>query len=126
MRKSIGSGVMSGVSRSLLIEILNYATGVVCLLEFRMVQQMDADSSMCYLTNGYTSPFYYGGYHDPRFGYDGMWSPVPWYDGTTFANGQQRPAAASSTSFVTSNVENNTSSRNQNLHLSHSSHGVFQ
>ncbi|WOL07953.1 hypothetical protein Cni_G16703 [Canna indica] len=66
------------------------------------------------------------GYHGPIFGSDGMWSSVPWYDGTTFANGQQRPAAASSTSFVTSNVENNTSSRNQNLHISHSSHGVFQ
>ncbi|WOL07948.1 YTH domain-containing family protein 2-like [Canna indica] len=59
------------------------------------------------------------GYQDPRFGFDGMWSPVPWYDGTTFADGQQRPVAASSTCSATSHVGNNTSSRNQNLHPIH-------
>ncbi|RWW46266.1 hypothetical protein BHE74_00047844 [Ensete ventricosum] len=32
------------------------------------------------------------GYQDPRFGFDGAWSSVPWFDGTLYPDGQQRPA----------------------------------
>nr|XP_009398525.1 PREDICTED: YTH domain-containing family protein 2-like [Musa acuminata subsp. malaccensis] len=45
------------------------------------------------------------GYQDPRFGFDGMWSPVPWYDSLMFPDGQQRPTTANTVS----------STRNQNL-----------
>ncbi|WOL19625.1 YTH domain-containing family protein 2-like [Canna indica] len=48
-------------------------------------------------------------YQDPRFSFDGMWSPVPWFDGPTFPDGQQNPATTNTVSG------NNTSTRNQNL-----------
>ncbi|KAJ0982552.1 hypothetical protein J5N97_010807 [Dioscorea zingiberensis] len=55
------------------------------------------------------------GYQDPRFGFDGMRSPVPWYDAPAF-DGQQRIPTTSSTPSAVSHVANNTSGRNQNLH----------
>ncbi|XP_042387483.1 YTH domain-containing protein ECT4-like [Zingiber officinale] len=56
------------------------------------------------------------GYQDPRFGYDGMWSPISWYDGSMFPDGQQRPTSTNNGSSMTSHIANTTSTRNQNLH----------
>lgn len=35
------------------------------------------------LLGGYSS-----GYHDPRFGYEGLQSPIPWFDMSSFSDGQ--------------------------------------
>lgn len=51
-------------------------------------------------------------YQDPRFGFDGMRSPIPWLDGPIFSDGQPRPATSSS---VPSAISNNPSARNQSL-----------
>ncbi|WOK99454.1 YTH domain-containing family protein 2-like [Canna indica] len=55
------------------------------------------------------------GYQDTRFGFDGMWSPVPWFDGPVFPDGQQRPTTTNTVSSLTSHIGNGTSTRNQNL-----------
>lgn len=36
------------------------------------------------------------GYHDPRFAYDGLRSPIPWLDVTSFSDGQPRPVSSNS------------------------------
>lgn len=51
------------------------------------------------------------GYQDPRLGFDGMRSPIPWLDGPIFSDGQPRPA----TSTVSSAISNGPSGRNQSL-----------
>lgn len=53
-------------------------------------------------------------YQDPRFGFDGMRSPIPWLDGPIFSDGQPRQTSSSITSSV-SNGSSVPSSRNQNL-----------
>lgn len=55
------------------------------------------------------------GYQDPRFGFDAMWSPVPWYDGPMFPDVQQRQATTNAVSSINSHVTNNNSTRNPNL-----------
>ncbi|CAI9770484.1 unnamed protein product [Fraxinus pennsylvanica] len=50
------------------------------------------------------------GYQDPRFGFDGFQSPVPWLDCPFFPDGQPRAVTTSSIS----NVNGNSFSRNQN------------
>lgn len=55
------------------------------------------------------------GYQDPRFGFDGMRSPVPWIDGSVFSDGQPRPVTSSSVSSTVSHISNGPSGRNQNL-----------
>lgn len=52
------------------------------------------------------------GVQDPRFGFDGVQSPIPWLDGPIFSDGQPRLATSSPFS---SNISNITSARNQNL-----------
>lgn len=52
------------------------------------------------------------GYQDPRFGYDGVRSPVPWLDGAVYSDGQPRPVPNSS---AASPVSNMSSARNQNV-----------
>lgn len=52
------------------------------------------------------------GYQDPRFGFDGVRSPIPWLDGPIFSDGQPRPVTTNS---VSSNIGNIPSARNQNL-----------
>ncbi|KAF8395980.1 hypothetical protein HHK36_017591 [Tetracentron sinense] len=56
------------------------------------------------------------GYQDPRFGFDGMRSPIPWLDGTIFSDGQSRPATSTSVSSTISHINNIPSGRNQNIH----------
>ncbi|XP_020215313.1 YTH domain-containing protein ECT4 isoform X2 [Cajanus cajan] len=52
------------------------------------------------------------GYQDPRFGFDGVRSPIPWLDAPLFSDGQPRPVSSTS---ITSSISggNNTASRNQ-------------
>lgn len=52
------------------------------------------------------------GYQDMHYGYNGMQSPMPWYDSTLYSNGQHRPNTSSVSSSV-SHASNGTS-RNQN------------
>ncbi|KAJ4979035.1 hypothetical protein NE237_009815 [Protea cynaroides] len=56
------------------------------------------------------------GYQDPRFGFDGMRSPIPWVDGPVFSDGQPRPVTSSSVSSTVSHISNVPPVRNQNLH----------
>ncbi|XP_077245403.1 YTH domain-containing protein ECT4-like [Tasmannia lanceolata] len=57
------------------------------------------------------------GYQDPRFGFDGMHSPVPWVDGSIYSDGQHRQATSSSVSSTVSHSGNITSGGNQNLRV---------
>ncbi|THU74627.1 hypothetical protein C4D60_Mb04t35400 [Musa balbisiana] len=57
------------------------------------------------------------GYQDPRFGFDGMWSPVPWFDGPIFSDGQHKPATTNNISSMTTQIGNTMSTRNQNIRL---------
>ncbi|ONK74313.1 uncharacterized protein A4U43_C03F4960 [Asparagus officinalis] len=52
------------------------------------------------------------GYQDPRFSFDGMRSPVPWYDSSLFPDAQHRMSTNPSTG---SHGTNSTSGRSQNL-----------
>lgn len=52
------------------------------------------------------------GYQDMRYGFNGMQSPIPWYDSSLYSNGQHRPNTSSVSSSV-SHASNGTS-RNQN------------
>ncbi|CAL9088463.1 unnamed protein product [Musa textilis] len=56
------------------------------------------------------------GYQDPRFGFGGMWSSVPWSDGPIVPDGHQRSPTANAVSSMNSHISNTTSARNQNLH----------
>uniref|UniRef100_A0A5B6YZK1 YTH domain-containing family protein n=1 Tax=Davidia involucrata TaxID=16924 RepID=A0A5B6YZK1_DAVIN len=55
------------------------------------------------------------GYQDPRFGFDGLRSPIMWLDGPVFSDGQPRPVTSTSITSSISNANNVPSSRNQNL-----------
>ncbi|CAL9077682.1 unnamed protein product [Musa acuminata var. zebrina] len=57
------------------------------------------------------------GYQDPRFGFDGMWSPIPWFDGPIFSDGQHKPATTNNISSMTTQIGNTMSTRNQNTRL---------
>jgi len=55
------------------------------------------------------------GYQDPRFGYDGLRSPIPWIDGPLYSDGNPRSVTSTS---VTSSIPTGNgipSSRNQNV-----------
>ncbi|KAL3615864.1 hypothetical protein CASFOL_040158 [Castilleja foliolosa] len=54
------------------------------------------------------------GYQDPRFGFDGYQSPIPWLENPYFSDGQPRPVTSSS---ITSSISNGGSvaSRNHNF-----------
>ncbi|XP_072977493.1 YTH domain-containing protein ECT4-like [Typha angustifolia] len=56
------------------------------------------------------------GYQDPRYGFDGMRTPFPWFDGPVYSNGQQRPTTTNSMSSVVSHASNTPLARNQNQH----------
>lgn len=56
------------------------------------------------------------GYQDPRFGFDGVRSPIPWLDGSMFTDGQARPVAGNSITPSFSNGGAVPSSKNQNVH----------
>ncbi|GMH00108.1 hypothetical protein Nepgr_001947 [Nepenthes gracilis] len=55
------------------------------------------------------------GYHDPRFGFDGIRSPIPWLDGPFFSDGQPRPVTSNSFTSPASQANYAPSSRNQSL-----------
>ncbi|CAI8618779.1 unnamed protein product [Vicia faba] len=52
-------------------------------------------------------------YQDPRFGFDGARSPVPWLDAPIFSDGQPRPVTSTAISSSISSGNNGTASRNQ-------------
>ncbi|KAF3636448.1 YTH domain-containing family protein 2 [Capsicum annuum] len=56
------------------------------------------------------------GYQDPRLGFDGVRSPIPWIDGSMFTDGQVRPVSSNSYTPPFSNGYAAPSSKNQNLH----------
>ncbi|GMH11545.1 hypothetical protein Nepgr_013386 [Nepenthes gracilis] len=55
------------------------------------------------------------GYQDPRFGFDGIRSPIPWFDGPFFADGQPRTVTSNSFASLASHANHAPSSRNQSL-----------
>ncbi|XP_070047991.1 YTH domain-containing protein ECT2-like [Nicotiana tomentosiformis] len=56
------------------------------------------------------------GYQDPRFGFDGVMSPIPWLDGSMFTDGLARPVASNPITPSFSNGGAVPSSKNQNVH----------
>lgn len=52
-------------------------------------------------------------YQDPRFGFDGLHSPIPWLDGPVFSDGQSGPATSNAMNNSFSNTSNGPASRNQ-------------
>ncbi|KAH0784850.1 hypothetical protein KY290_004448 [Solanum tuberosum] len=73
----------------------------ILLMEILMVLQMVGVAS---------------GYQDPRFGFDGVRSPIPWLDGSMFTDGQARPVAGNSITPSFSNGDVVPSLKNQNVH----------
>lgn len=55
------------------------------------------------------------GYQDPRYGFDGFRSPIPWLDGFVFSDGQHMPAGSTGMNSSFSKANSNPSSRNQNF-----------
>lgn len=55
------------------------------------------------------------GYQDPRYGFDGFRSPIPWLDGSMFSDGQHRPVSSSAMNSSVSKANGFPSSRNQNF-----------
>ncbi|KAI3461911.1 hypothetical protein Pfo_018574 [Paulownia fortunei] len=55
------------------------------------------------------------GYQDPRFGFDGIQSPIPWLEGPYYSDGQPRPVTSSSMTSSIANGNGVPSSRNQNF-----------
>ncbi|CAN4091696.1 unnamed protein product [Withania somnifera] len=56
------------------------------------------------------------GYQDPRLGFDGVRSPIPWIDGSIFTEGQARPVTSNSFAPSFSNGYAAPSSKSQNVH----------
>ncbi|KAJ7955452.1 evolutionarily conserved C-terminal region 2 [Quillaja saponaria] len=65
------------------------------------------------------------GYQDPRFGYDGLRSPIPWLEAPLFSDGQPRSVTSTVTSSITSG-NGITSSRNQTFHPNSQYMGLHQ
>ncbi|XP_011089707.1 uncharacterized protein LOC105170581 [Sesamum indicum] len=55
------------------------------------------------------------GYQDPRFGFDGLQSPIPWLENPYFSDGQPRPVTTSSMTSPATNGNGVPSSRSQNF-----------
>ncbi|KAL0436760.1 UNVERIFIED_CONTAM: YTH domain-containing protein ECT2 [Sesamum radiatum] len=55
------------------------------------------------------------GYQDPRFGFDGLQSPIPWLESPYFSDGQPRPVTTSSMTSPATNGNGVPSTRNQNF-----------
>ncbi|XWS28212.1 hypothetical protein CRYUN_Cryun25bG0046700 [Craigia yunnanensis] len=56
------------------------------------------------------------GYQDPRYGFDGFRSPIPWLDGSIFSDGQHWPVTSTGINSSFSKENSIPSSRNQNFH----------
>lgn len=54
------------------------------------------------------------GYQDPRYGFDGFHSPIPWQDNSRFSDGQNRPVTSTAVTSSFSKGNNIQPSRNQN------------
>ncbi|KAL3616383.1 hypothetical protein CASFOL_039773 [Castilleja foliolosa] len=54
------------------------------------------------------------GYQDPRYGFDGFQSPIPWLESPYFSDGQPRPVTSSSMTSSVANGNGYSASRNQN------------
>ncbi|OMO57827.1 hypothetical protein COLO4_35080 [Corchorus olitorius] len=54
------------------------------------------------------------GYQDPRYGFDGFQSSIPWLDASMFSDGQHRPVNGTGINSSFSKGNNAPSSRNQN------------
>ncbi|KAK8956751.1 hypothetical protein KSP39_PZI000497 [Platanthera zijinensis] len=63
------------------------------------------------LLGGHPSP----GYKDPKFNFDGMRSPIPWFDGPMFSEAYARSAATNATPSTASHNTNAAQSRNQSI-----------
>ncbi|KAE8660310.1 YTH domain-containing family protein 2 [Hibiscus syriacus] len=55
------------------------------------------------------------GYQDPRYGFDGFHSPIPWLDGTLYSDGQHRPVTSTGINSSVSKANGFPSSRNRNF-----------
>ncbi|XVE78726.1 hypothetical protein DITRI_Ditri14bG0001700 [Diplodiscus trichospermus] len=55
------------------------------------------------------------GYQDPRYGFDGFRSPIPWLDGSMFSDGQHRPVTSTGINSSFSKANSVPFSRNQNF-----------
>ncbi|XWS52378.1 hypothetical protein CRYUN_Cryun11dG0064600 [Craigia yunnanensis] len=55
------------------------------------------------------------GYQDPRYGFDGFRSPIPWLDGSMFSDGLRRPVTSTGINSSFSKTNSIPSSRNQNF-----------
>ncbi|XP_004504214.1 YTH domain-containing protein ECT4 isoform X2 [Cicer arietinum] len=56
------------------------------------------------------------GYQDPRFGFDGVRSPIPWLDAPIFSDGKARPVTSTAITSSISSGNNVSASRNQTYH----------
>ncbi|GMI74236.1 evolutionarily conserved C-terminal region 2 [Hibiscus trionum] len=56
-------------------------------------------------------------YHDPRYGFDGFQSSIPWHDGSMYSDGQHRPVTSTGINYSVSKANGFPSSRNQNFQL---------
>ncbi|KAK8506337.1 hypothetical protein V6N12_034073 [Hibiscus sabdariffa] len=55
------------------------------------------------------------GYQDPRYGFDGFQSSIPWLDGSMYSDGQHRSVASTGINYSVSKANGFPSSRNQNF-----------
>ncbi|XP_039064137.1 YTH domain-containing protein ECT4-like isoform X2 [Hibiscus syriacus] len=55
------------------------------------------------------------GYQDPRYGFDGFHSPIPWLDGPMYSDGQHSPLTSTGKNSSVSKENGFPSSRNQNF-----------
>lgn len=51
-------------------------------------QNLSSNLNGSYKRGGLLAGYPSSGYHDPRFGYDGFQSPIPWFDASIFSDGQ--------------------------------------
>ncbi|XP_022753498.1 uncharacterized protein LOC111301794 isoform X2 [Durio zibethinus] len=66
------------------------------------------------------------GYQDPRYGFDGFLSPIPWLDGSMFSDGQHRPVASTGINSSFSKANSIPLSRNQNFRSNSHCMGLHQ
>ncbi|MQM12200.1 hypothetical protein Taro_045114 [Colocasia esculenta] len=108
---------LDGAKKSTNIVPNGNAKGNTVTAPSRQIPLKMSATSNASLGNGSLPGGMASGYHpDPRYAYDGMHSPIPWFDSSGFPDGQHRLAATSTVSSTVSHVGNNISARNQNVH----------
>ncbi|GMJ00904.1 evolutionarily conserved C-terminal region 2 [Hibiscus trionum] len=73
------------------------------------------NSNNSYGRGGPTGGFSASGYQDPRYGFDGFQSPIPWVDGSMYSDGQHRPVTSTGINSSFSKANGFPTSRNQNF-----------